>query len=88
MVAATKGGQKDITTLLGCEVVYLSTIANGYTYVSRFGNAKAAFFQQATTGYSTPGNRIGGVGVTISNGTVTLAVSGTITAGYLQIWGE
>lgn len=45
MVAATKGGQKDITSLLGCEVVCLSTVATGYTYASRFGKIQAAFFQ-------------------------------------------
>jgi hypothetical protein len=84
MVAATKGGSKEITTLLGCEVVYLSAVADAYTYDSRFGSAKAAFFQGTTVSGIEPV----AVGLTISGRRITFAISGAVTAGYLQIWGE
>jgi hypothetical protein len=86
MVAATKGGQKDITTVSGCEVVYLSTVATGYTYASRFGKIQAAFFQpinSTITGADFPFVRL-----SVSGSTITLTISGGITAGYLQIWGD
>ena len=84
MTAATKGGSKEITTNLGCEVVYLSTVADGYTFDSRFGLVRAPFFQQTTVGGVEPT----AVGLTISGRRVTFAISGTVTAGYLQVWGE
>ena len=85
MTEVTVGSRKVITTNLGCEVMYLSTVADGYTYTSRFGSAKAAFFQpKETISSAEPAS----VGCSISGGTVTLSISGTITAGYLQVWGE
>ncbi len=84
MTGATEGGEKEITTILGCEVKYFSTVADTYTFDSRFGLAKAAFFQGTTVGGTEPV----AVGLTISGGRVTFAISGTVTAGYLQVWGE
>lgn len=80
MTAVTKGVGKEITTVPGCEVAYLSSIQNGYTYASRFGAIRAAFFQNSGTG-----SEVAVLG--ISGGTVTFTTSGTI-AGYLQLWGE
>ncbi len=84
MTAVTKGGSKEITTILGCEVVYLSSVTDAYTYDSKYGLAKAAFFQGTTVGGTEPV----AVGLTISGRQVTFAISGTVTAGYLQVWGE
>jgi len=81
MTEATKGGQKDITSILGCEVVYLSTVANLYTYSSRFGTIQAAFFQPIGTASQGP------AAVSVSGSTVTISVSSN-TSGYLQVWGE
>ena len=84
MTAATKGGSKEITTILGCEVVYLSTVADAYTHDSKFGLVRAAFFQPvAVTGVEPAA-----VGLTTSGRRVTFAISGSVTAGYLQVWGE
>ncbi len=84
MTAVTKGGSKEITTILGCEVVYLSSVTDAYTYDSKYGLAKAAFFQGTTVGGTEPV----AVGLTIVGRRVTFAISGTVTAGYLQVWGE
>ncbi len=85
MTAVTKGGSKEITTILGCEVVYLSSVTDAYTFDSRFGLAKAAFFQPIGTLKSVEPTA---VGLTISGRRITFAISGTITSGYLQVWGE
>lgn len=85
MTAVTKGGSKEITTVPGCEVVYLSTVADGYTFASRFGKIQAMFFQMTTVGGGADPNA---VGLTVSGSTITFAVSGAVTAGYLQVWGE
>ena len=84
MTDVTKGGSKEITTILGCEVVYLSSVTNAYTYDSKYGLARAAFFQGTTVGGAEPV----AVGLTISGRRITFAISGTVTAGYLQVWGE
>ena len=85
MVSVTEGGEKEITTILGCEVVYLSSVTDAYTFDSKYGLAKAAFFQAKET---ISGVEPAAVGLTISGRRITFAISGNVTAGYLQVWGE
>ena len=88
MTEITISGGKELGTPAGCEIFYVPTVADGYTYSSQFSTIQGMFFQQTTYGYKDPGELAGAVGMTASDGKITFAISGTITAGYLQIWGE
>jgi hypothetical protein len=88
MVEVTVNGGKELVSVSGLKILYLSTVANGYTYTPNFAKVHAAIFQQTTYGYKDEGELAGAVGLTISGSTITFAVSGTVTAGYLQVWGE
>ena len=88
MTEITLNGGKELGTPAGCEIFYASVVANGYTYTTHFSKINAAFFQQATYGYESPAVVAGAVGLSISGAQITFAISGTVTAGYLQIWGE
>jgi len=80
MTEVTKGGEKSITTVPGVQVVYLSTVANGYTFTSRFGKVEAAFFQC--------GDTCGRAKCAVSGSVVTIGLSDSVATGYLQVWGE
>ena len=88
MTEITISGGKELGTPAGCEIFYVSTVADGYTYTSHFSKIHGMFFQQTTYGYKDAGELAGAVGMTESAGKITFAISGTVTAGYLQIWGE
>ncbi len=88
MTEITISGGKELGTPAGCDIYYVSTVADTYTYTSHFSKIHAAFFQQTTYGYKDAGEVAGAVGLSISGGTITFAISGTVTTGYLQIWGE
>lgn len=81
MTAVTESGRKEITSVPGLEVVYLTTVATGYTFNSKFGKAKAAFFC-CTTAVAC------GADVTAGTGVVTITVASGTVAGYLMVWGQ
>ena len=88
MTEITKTPRKELGSPAGVELYYVSSIANGYTFSTPFSNINAAFFQPTTYGYKDPGEVAAAVGISHSAGKITFAVSGTIAAGYLQVWGE
>ncbi len=88
MTEITISGGKELGTPAGCEIFYVSAIANGYTYTSNFSKINGVFFQQNVYGFKDEGEVAGNVGTSVSGSVITFTVSGTITTGYLQIWGE
>jgi len=79
MTAVTVSDRKEIVGLSGVEVVYATAVQDGYTYQSRFGKIRAAFFAPTTAV---------ACGASWSNGTVTVAVGAGTVAGALIIFGE
>jgi hypothetical protein len=88
MTAVTEKSRKEITSLLGVEIVKLDAIADAYTFVSKFGTIKGVFFTPVYMVGGTVGQPFPFVTISAVASTITFTVSGTTAAGYLMVWGE